>query len=806
MAGALAESLWRLLQTPELYSGESLGEVFQAVLSSGVSHATVRDFLESELLCRFVPDSYNAIASPYWYRIYTTNVDDLLPIVYRRTAGPTLKVLAYPQDDVAERDQSLAYIQAVYLNGRLPCRPDELTFSPRQYGKAASRRQPLYEQFVRDYANKPVVFVGTRLDEPLFWQALAERGERVGGGENRPKSFLITPSLSVSKRFQLRELNVEPVLIGTGDFLSWLSTIAAQLPSRIEVVRNAAPDLAAILQGGASEGASERDLTRFAQAFAPVPVARQQPEARSLYLLGAAPRWDDLLRDLDAPRETTSDVVGAINAALDDGTAPYVLAVLGSAGCGKSTIIRRAGLRLAQEGHLVFVTNSETLPAPEVLRNVLAAHDRPAVLLFDNAEVALSQLPELISRSVGLSHPPIFVIASRTNDFDRLWRRIDADVRFHEFEVPHLSRSEIVGVIETLERNGLLGTLQGSSRDEQIRHFEDRASKQILVAMREATTSLGFDLIIRDEFERLVPLEAQVLYLCVALATDAGYRLTKDEFIGCSAVQPAEALALLGRNLRDIVVGFGPGGNLLMLRHRLIASLALESIAPRSLLKDAYVRLLTSLAVYSKTNWRGRTAGLTRILLSHRVIYERFRSEIDEARAIFGSLTGVLGGDAHFWLQFGSLELEGFGGDLAFAENYIRQAEALNPTNDHIQNALGHLLIKKGIYSADVESAAQLLKVGSEILKSNIERSGYGDAYAVHIICRQRYEWMKRWLAGDAARKGELEYLIGILRQALAINTRHKRLARLKKVLDRAYLYLGIPRDRRPSAPSADER
>lgn len=805
LSGQLAESLWPLLQVSEPYAGEPLGEVYQAILSSGVPHATIRNTLESLLLCRTVPDEYNAIAYPFWHRAYTTNVDDLLPIVYRRSGAPKLEVLAYPHDDVTERDQSLACLQLVYLNGRLPCRPDEITFSPRQYGRAASRRQPLYEQFVRDYAIKPVVFVGTRLDEPIFWQALAERGDQAAGGENRPKSFLITPAVSPSKRLQLRELNVEPVLMETAEFLAWLQAVAPQLPSRMQVVQQAAPDLAAVLQSAPSGMATQRDLARFGTAFSPVPVEVRQTLSRSLYLLGAAPRWDDLIRDLDAPREITSEIVAAINNALDGSVVPHVLAVLGTAGSGKSTIIRRAGLRLAREGRLVFVTNSETLPAPEVIRNTLNAYDQPTVLLFDNAEVALSQLPDLISRCVGLPKPPIFVIASRTNDFDRLWRRIDANVEFHEFEVPHLNRAEIVAVIDVLERNGLLGKLQGLSRDARIRVFEEKARKQILVAMREATTSLGFDLIIRDEFEKLVPLEAQALYLCVALATDAGYRLTKDEFIGCAEVEPAQALAFLDRNLRDVVVPFGAEASLLMLRHRLIAEMVLSS-ASRSLLKDAYVRLLTCLAIHATKNWRSRASGLTKALLSHRVIYERFRFEIDEARAIFGSLTTVLGGDAHFWLQFGNLELEGAGGDLAFAENYLKQAEALNPTNEYIQNAVGHLLIKKGVYASDIESATQLKKAGSDVLQANMDRSKYSDAYAVHIFCRQRYDWMKRWLLGDAAQKGELEFLRRVLAEAITVNPRHRRLARLKDVLDRAYLQLAIPRAQRPPAPRIDER
>ena len=83
----------------------------------------------------------------------------------------------------------------------------------------------------------------------------------------------------------------------------------------------------------------------------------------------------------------------------------------------------------------------------------------------------------------------------------------------------------------------LIGKLKGMTQDQRISEFESKANKQLLVAMREATSGRGFNEIIEDEFKSLTPAEAQTLYLCVALATEAGYRLTLQEFVGCSEVR-----------------------------------------------------------------------------------------------------------------------------------------------------------------------------------------------------------------------------------------------------------------------------
>ncbi len=188
----LCKALWRFLGYGGEWDGTPLPDMYQALLASGKSYVEISAFLEELLLTSEVPDAYDHLTRPFWYRIYTTNVDDLVKRVYRRVPGsPTLQILGFPQDELAERDQTLDRIQAVFLHGHLPCRPDELTFSVRQFARRASDQSPLYQAFVSDYSTRPTLFIGTELNEPLFWQHLEVREQRRRGiSEQRPKSFL----------------------------------------------------------------------------------------------------------------------------------------------------------------------------------------------------------------------------------------------------------------------------------------------------------------------------------------------------------------------------------------------------------------------------------------------------------------------------------------------------------------------------------------------------------------------------------------------------------------------------------------
>jgi len=115
----LSKLFWEFLGYEGEYDGTSLAEMYQAVLASGIKHKVVEEFLNSHLLCAEIPTEYDQLVRVFWYRIYTTNVDNLVEEVYRRSGGPQLDILIYPKDDIRERDQLLDRIQLIHLKEAL---------------------------------------------------------------------------------------------------------------------------------------------------------------------------------------------------------------------------------------------------------------------------------------------------------------------------------------------------------------------------------------------------------------------------------------------------------------------------------------------------------------------------------------------------------------------------------------------------------------------------------------------------------------------------------------------------------------
>jgi SIR2-like domain len=792
VGSAFAKSLWEFLKYPGDYDNTALATMYEAALTR--KHSELQRLLDETFLCTSIPSWYQSIAKLFWTRIYTTNVDNVVEEVYKLpNTAQRMVVIDGIRDDYRERNQFLEDIQCVKLNGVLTDKPTSITFSTSQYAARLADAEPWYDQFVRDYSTKCTVFIGTKLDEPLFWQAVAARGKRFSGGEPRPKSFIIAPSFSPAQVETLKDFHVIAITGTAKEFFDTLISRIGTLPTLEDVVLKANPGLDALIRvHGARLSARNRGhIEAYYRCFRPVKSAEKKADYRSYFLLGTEPRWEDIGNDFDAPREFTSTLVADVQSMLKVNEVSLI-AITGSAGSGKSTVLMRAATSLVAAGNLVFYTNSEELPALHDFEGALELLPRRSVITFDSASLAAGILPDYLAAAKRCPTKHIFIIAARTNTLAERLPVYKNYVTVKEYQVPDLTLSDIDSIIDTLERKHLLGRLANMPRNQQREVFLSYAHNQILVAMRRATLGPGFDDIIKSEFLTAEPLEAKFLYLCASLVTDAQFTITKQQMIACVDLKPADTLGIIRDNLRGVLIPTASNSDRYAARHRVIAGLILSKVAPRGMLKDAYVRFLKALSHDLPFGERANSAAfrLFRRIINHAHIYERFAEHLSEARGIYAAVAPYFSRDYHFWLQFGSLELEY--GELASAANYIEQAYKYAPNDNIVITTRAQLIYKQSLEVTVIEQAREMRNEAKKTLLEQMSVRAQ-DNYPFHIYCTQELAWIHRWVVGTKEKIEELEMLRSFGQECVKTHANSIRLKQAVALINSAYLDLAKP-------------
>lgn len=173
-------------------------------------------------------------------------------------------------------------------------------------------------------------------------------------------------------------------------------------------------------------------------------------------------------------------------------------------------------------------------------------------------------------------------------------------------------------------------------------------------------------------------------------------------------------------------------------------------------------------------------------------LFHRFRNNIEYAREVYDSLIDYFDDNAHFWLQYGSLELEGQGGNLILAENYITQAESLSRHSSYIQNAKCLLYFKMSVAEEVYSRALEYKNKADELSCQLIESIGREDPHTYHIHCLGSYEFINKWIKDSDEKKQKLKELKTTIEFASSIHPKDRKLQQVLGLIVRAYLRMGL--------------
>jgi hypothetical protein len=775
-SGELKRELWRLCYPDEAFDDSSaLGDLYSAALRR--SKTELARLLQDRLTVdpETLPEYYQTLFNFPWFRCYTLNVDDLESAVARKFGLERQPVSISARDTDVSNLPGVLFsargLEVVHLNGLIPAAPEGLTFSETQYAERIGNQEPWYSRCVVDITSRPVVFLGTVLNEALLWQHMELRKRREHLGRDlRPTSILVTKELSHPRREILRDLRI-----------NWVQGTAEEF----------ATEILDQLRKEVSQGFVFIRRHVEGRQFGYIPLVSQlvaeRPDMQTEYLLGEEPLWSDILSGravLRAHDQLLIELSEQILAGKHPNTA---LAITGTAGTGKSTALMSLVAKLSGNGIPVLWVDKDSEISPSKMRARVRDAHSPIVLAIDDADMYGKELANLLSDLVSGTGDFLFVFAARSSKMDAITAASGAGSRFKiaEHIVPPLNDTDIDGLIAVLAKNNRLGILTGASNSERRAAFRDQAGRQLLVAMIQATSGANFEKKAQDEYLELSGVQ-RYAYALIAVASSLRYRITRDEILLANADSHEEALVALERLVAHHLVIVRTATWEYRCRHRIIGDLVFDKLKELGELSEVIVGLAWALAtkVGLPVDRHSRITQFLVRLTNHDFLLRTIG--FMNARELYVRLEPVLSTDYHYWLQRGSLEVEA--GDIRKAENFLSTARSLGPSDFRVDTAYAYMLMRKAWESPLDIHAEEILASGMQELEAVIENSGDASEYPYHVLGTQGMKWARRAIPDREIKRVFLQKLFETVEQGLKHHPRVENLINLREELKKEIL------------------
>ena len=319
-----------------------------------------------------------------------------------------------------------------------------------------------------------------------------------------------------------------------------------------------------------------------------------------------------------------------------------------------------------------------------------------------------------------------------------------------------MSRREIEALVEKLETHQSLGDLERLSKEKRIECFEERAERQLLVALHEATKGKRFEEVVIEEHSRL-PVDAAQLYLdvCTLHQFEVGARAgTIGRLSGITFPEYQESLFSPLENIVQVRRDQVTGDYSYFARHARIADFVFRGVCgDDSSRAEQLIRMLRSLDIGYSSD---RTA-FVRLTRGHSLI-KRF-DDAEHIRALFEVVADITTEPfiSQQWAIFESTHKDG---DFDIAREQIEQAKSKEPNNPTIQHTDAEISRKAARVANSPREARVLRKIAREKLgEMRDQKSRYVFSSRAKLLLDELEEVFK---SGDSD-SDSLDQAVGII-------------------------------------------
>jgi hypothetical protein len=730
------------------YNGEALGTVYSAINTT--DSARLHKFLRTRLTNTKPSPELQTIASFPWSRIFTLNIDDCTEKALRKAEKQNVDVLSR-NSPLEEIDPVFKSVQLVKLNGSADRPEDGFIFSPQEYGEGSNRLPIWYRELGQNHSNYTFVFIGSKLQEPLFQHAMAEMRSIVKRAPLR--GYVITPSASEIDKHHLSGLNLVHVPGTLKDFADWLDHEIPQRPTGWDLASARRPELRNIHR-------ALTDTQKRALNSVTLVSADTLPRSDSGNTLGAIrefykgykPRWEDILDGVPAELAFIKDFSKLVQEGHESGKC---IALVGPAGSGKSTALMVAALHASKASNTpVYFLREAVSDIKEIIVALEEINTSGFYLFIDKIEAMHNELAELLA---GPQTKHICIVASeRLNIWNRRVKATVGPFISKTSTVEKIRKSDATRILEKLEKFGPWTRLRPMKPDQRVLEIFNKADRQLLIGLMEATTGLGFTQIIEKDFKKVGDDRHKKFLVIVGLASI--HRSTLSSHIVGSALSNlgiAEDVNMMSRETEGIIV---TNAKKYSARHPVYVRELFEKIVPTTMIRDCLIAVLEAFSDYETPVIKhvGKAdAFVFKSIINHRFIKEMMRNDEGKVRSVYEAFETKFHIDGLYWLQYG-LALRDFDNQAEALEKLKTAREAYD--SPQIEHAYAQQLMIIAAMATSWDDAEPLLKEAIIALRELKRVADASDTYAIVTLAEGHISVMLRFFGVEGAQAITQQY------------------------------------------------
>jgi len=595
----LAEIVYKHFFPKEAYSNESLQvicSIIDSTLGSNILHEFFYDFFKE-----IIPSKgLHHIAKIRWHNIYTTNIDLALETAYsiEQDKAQFLIPVVGPMDK-GSRDlkTEVAYNK---LHGCISRKDVPLVFSLEQYSSSREEHMKLFAKLSVDMVDKPIIFIGYSMQDSDFQSVWDSIKKYCSTTTLTDRYFYISPKIKDPFSKYLLANNIIPCEISIDDFGEWLvATTKGQRLSLTEFhTKNRTP--IEIFNKVALPPEITYEISKN-YYFPKYEISKPLPLTKSFFI-GTEPDWNDIKYELDAPRDILPPILLDFDEWYNNPTLS-IWVITGRAGDGKSTLLKRLSLEIANRvGDLALFAKTKADLNPSILTTFQKETEKPLIIFIDNIADRF-QFVSYFYKYLKIAKAKILILgAGRTSDWQLACDNISIFSRAREYPIGKLTDNEIEAILDKLNKFDSLGELISYDNNKRKEYFSGFAERELLVALREATTGgKNFDEIIVNEYSSIKPPVAVDAYKTICFINQFRYGLPRDLLIRILEIT-YDQLPDIFKYTEGIIYENETPGNvdyLLTARHSVIASIISKNIYRTDTAKLEILKTIVNKAIPS---------------------------------------------------------------------------------------------------------------------------------------------------------------------------------------------------------------